>query len=284
MILVTGATGKVGKHVAAQLVAEGIAVRALVRDPATAVLPDGVEAVRGDLADPASLTEALAGEEVEGVFLIWPLPGPRGGAEAVAALAEHTRRIVYLSARGVPDDETARLTEDIFGTHAALERLIRASVAEWTLLRPGGFAGNTLLWAPQIRAGGPVRTAHPQAARTLVHEADIATAAVRALLTDDLVGAAPELTGTELLTQAEQVTVIGEVLGRHIAVEKLSRGQARDDLLAAGLPPAYADGILDAHAEMEAHPETVAPGALELLGRRPLTYRQWVTDHVADFR
>lgn len=191
MILVTGATGKVGKHVAAQLVAEGVAVRALVRDPATAVLPDGVEAVRGDLADPASLTAALAEEEVEGVFLIWPLAGPRGGAEAVAALAEHTRRIVYLSARGVPDDETAQLTEDIFGTHAALERLIRASVAEWTLLRPGGFAGNTLLWAPQIRAGGPVRTAHPQAARTLVHEADIATAAVRALLTGDLVGRRP---------------------------------------------------------------------------------------------
>ncbi len=53
---------------------------------------------------------------------------------------------------------------------------MRASGAEWTLLRPGGFAGNTLMWAPQIRAGAPVRTASPQAARTLVHEADIAAA------------------------------------------------------------------------------------------------------------
>ncbi|MGI5348064.1 NAD(P)H-binding protein [Streptomyces sp. CA-250714] len=291
MILVTGATGKVGGQVAAQLVAAGAAVRALVRDPATAVLPDAVEAargdqvdvVRGDLADPASLTAALTGE-VEAVFLVWPLGGPTGAAEVVTTLAAHTSRIVYLSTRGVPEDDEAELAEDILGTHAALERLVRGSGAEWTLLRPGGFAGNTLLWAPQVRAGGPVRTAHPQAARPVVHEADIATVAVRALLTDDLLGEAPELTGPELLTQAEQIAIVSEVLGRPLAVEKLSRSEARADLLAGGVPPAYADGILDAHAAMETDPETVVPGGAELLGRPPLTYRQWVTDHVADFR
>ncbi|MGP3990481.1 NAD(P)H-binding protein [Streptomyces sp. 3N207] len=291
MILVTGATGKVGGQVAAQLVAAEVAVRVLVRNPETAVLPDAVEAargglvdvVRGDLADPASLTEALAGE-VDAVFLMWPLAGPRGSAGIVAALAARTRRIVYLSTRGVSDDDTAELGEDILGTHAALERLIRASGAEWTLLRPGGFAGNTLGWAPQVRAGGPVRIAYPQAARTLVHETDVAGAAVRALLTDDLVGTAPELTGQELLTQAEQVAIIAEALGRSLTVEKLSREEAHADLLAAGLSPAYAEGILDAHAAMETDPETVVTGAAELLGHPPRTYRQWVTDHAADFR
>ncbi|MBO8194323.1 NmrA family NAD(P)-binding protein [Streptomyces oryzae] len=291
MILVTGATGKVGGQVAAQLVAAGVPVRVLVRDPRTAALPEAVEAargelvdvVRGDLTNPASLTEALTGE-VERAFLMWPLDGPHGAAEVVTALAAGVRRIVYLSTRGVPDDDSAPLGEDILGTHAALERRVRGSGVEWTLLRPGGFAGNTLGWAPQVRAGGPVRLAHPQAARTLVHEADVATAAVRALLTDELVGAAPELTGPELLTQAEQVAVIGEVVGRPLTVEKLSREEARADFLAAGLPPAYVEGILDAHAAMETDPETVAPGSSELLGRPALTYRQWVTDHLADFR
>ncbi|WP_254693480.1 NAD(P)H-binding protein [Streptomyces qinglanensis] len=284
VFVVVGATGKVGGQVAAQLAARGVGVRALVRDPAAARLPAGVEVVRGDLADPASLTRALAGAEVAGVFLVWPLAGPRGAAEAVGALAAHTRRIVYLSTRGVPEDDTAESAEDIPGTHAALERLVRASGAEWTLLRPGGFAGNTLMWAPQIRAGAPVRTASPQAARTLVHEADIAAAAVRALLTGDLVGAAPELTGPELLTQAEQIALIGEVLGRSVQVEKVTRGQARADLVAAGLPESYADGILDAHEAMETRPETVAPGAAALLGRPPRDFRRWVADHAADFR
>ncbi|WP_369203957.1 NAD(P)H-binding protein [Streptomyces sp. PU-14G] len=289
MILVTGATGKVGGQVAAQLAQAGTRVRALVRDPAIARLPDGVEAVRGDLADPASLTAALTAE-VDGAFLMWSLPHARGAAETVTLLAEHTRRLVYLSARGVPEDPGAGqpaaddAEADILGNHARLERLVRASGAEWTLLRPGGFASNTLEWASHVRAGGPVRTAYPKAGRTLVHEADIAALAVRALLTDDLVATAPEITGPDMLTQAEQIATIQDVLGRPLAVERVSRAESRAELIEAGLPPAYADGILDAHAAMETTPETLAPDTARLLGRPPLTYRQWVADHVADFR
>ncbi|MEU5832466.1 NAD(P)H-binding protein, partial [Streptomyces diacarni] len=102
MILVTGATGKVGGQVAAQLAEAGTRVRALVRDPAAARLPDGVEPVRGDFADPASLAAAVTAK-VDGVFLMWPLPHARGAAETVTLLAEHARRLVYLSARGVPE-------------------------------------------------------------------------------------------------------------------------------------------------------------------------------------
>ncbi|WP_225841872.1 SDR family oxidoreductase [Streptomyces albus] len=284
MILVTGATGKVGGQVAAQLVAAGVPVRALVRNPETAVLPAGVEPVRGDLADPAALTAALT-QEVTGVFLVWPLPGPGGAAEAVTALARRTGRIVYLSARGVPEapGDGGEPAADILGTHAVLERLVREAVPAWTLLRPGGFASNTLDWAAQVRSGDTVRTAYPKAARPLVHEADIAALAVRALLTDDLLGAVPEFTGPEVLTQAEQIAVIGGVVGRPLAVERLTRAEARTGLLAAGLPPAYADGILDAHAAMETEPESPAPASAALLGRLPRTYREWVTDHLADF-
>ncbi|MEU5832467.1 hypothetical protein ABZ820_02100, partial [Streptomyces diacarni] len=172
---------------------------------------------------------------------------------------------------------------DILGTHARLERLVRGSGAEWTLLRPGGFASNTLGWAAHVRAGGPVRTASPQAGRALVHEADIAALAVRALLTDELVATAPEITGPDVLTQAEQVATLREVLGRPLTVERVSRAESRTELIGAGVPPVYADAILDAHAAMETTPETVAPDTARLLGRPPLTYRQWVADHAADF-
>ncbi|RCG21235.1 NAD-dependent epimerase/dehydratase family protein [Streptomyces diacarni] len=296
MILVTGATGKVGGQVAAQLAEAGTRVPASASCAATR-LPDGVEPVRGDLADPASLAAAVTAK-VDGVFLMWPLPHARGAAETVTLLAEHARRLVYLSARGVPEageagksaGEAAKTGEaaeereaDILGTHARLERLVRGSGAEWTLLRPGGFASNTLGWAAHVRAGGPVRTASPQAGRALVHEADIAALAVRALLTDELVATAPEITGPDVLTQAEQVATLREVLGRPLTVERVSRAESRTELIGAGVPPVYADAILDAHAAMETTPETVAPDTARLLGRPPLTYRQWVADHAADF-
>src|SRR5262245_25919669 len=96
--LVTGATGNVGKHVVSSLVEEGAAVRALVRDPARVSLPEGVEAVRGDLSSPRTLEPALRG--VDGVYLMWPgLPVVPGVVETIAA---HAERVVYLSA-DVPD-------------------------------------------------------------------------------------------------------------------------------------------------------------------------------------
>ncbi|WP_326645195.1 NAD(P)H-binding protein [Streptosporangium sp. NBC_01755] len=70
MILVTGATGKVGGQAVAQLLEAGAAVRALTRNPSSARLPEGAEIVPGDLADPGSLDTALDG--VDSVFLVWP--------------------------------------------------------------------------------------------------------------------------------------------------------------------------------------------------------------------
>jgi uncharacterized protein YbjT (DUF2867 family) len=243
-----------------------------------------VEAVAGDLTDEASLRAALDG--VESAFLMWPLEDTGAARDVVAELAEHARRIVYLSAWGVPEEltDTTDPEPDIIGNHTTLERLVRGSGAEWTLLRPGGFATNTLGWAPQVRAGEVVRMPYPGAARSLIHEADIAAVAVRALLTDELVGTAATMSGPEVLTQAEQVSVIGEVLGRPLKAEKMSRDEAHAELVASGLPSHYATGILDAHARMEDEPETVAPGFEALAGRRARTYREWVADHVEDFR
>jgi uncharacterized protein YbjT (DUF2867 family) len=100
-ILVTGATGKVGDSVLSQLRDQGLAVRALVRDPRRAALRDGVEVAHGDLADPASLGSALDG--VDSVYLVWPtLAADHAAAATVAEIAQRARRIVYLSAMASP--------------------------------------------------------------------------------------------------------------------------------------------------------------------------------------
>jgi uncharacterized protein YbjT (DUF2867 family) len=256
VIFVIGATGKVGRHVVSGLLERDVQVRALARDADAAGLPGGVDVVSGDLADPQGLAEHLNG--VEAVFLVWPFFGADGADEVVATLAAHTRRIVYL--------------------WAAVERAIERSATEWTFLRPTGFAANTLMWADQIRESGVVRWPYGQAARSLIHERDIAAVAVRALTDDGHVGASYVLTGPETLTQAEQVHAIGDALGRPVRWEELSRKEAEEQI--AGVP----DTALDTWASFVETPEIVTSVVEELTGEPARPFDEWARDHVEDFR
>ncbi|MGJ6968076.1 NAD(P)H-binding protein [Streptosporangium sp. G11] len=292
MILVTGATGKVGGQAVSQLLDAGVAVRALTRDPASTIFPKGVEVVRGDLADPATLDDALDG--VESVFLVWPtLSADHAAPATIETIAKHARRIVYLSAHGVPDPAAGVPEEDpnsILGSHALLERLIERSGLEWTFLRPGGFAANTLMWASQIRDTGTVRWLHGAASRALIHERDIAAAGVSVLTGTGTgtgtghAGARYVLSGPEVLTQVEQVTAIGQAIGRPVRWEDLSPETALRELLDQGWPPAAAEEMVDAYAGMVTSPESVTSTVEELTGRPATPFRQWAADHADDFR
>lgn len=280
MILVTGATGNVGGNIVSQLLSAGATVRAMTRNPRSADLPDDVEAVGGDLADPASLAAALEG--VQSVFLLWPtLSADHAAPETIEMIAGHAQRIVYLSANGVPDDPAERV-EGILDSHATLERLIEKSGLEWTFLRPAGFATNVLWWADQIRAVGIVRWVYGAAGRSLIHERDIAAVAVRALTQDGHAGQKYVLTGPETLTQIQQVQIIGAAIGRPLRFEEIPPEIAREQLLAT-LPPSAVDGILKAHAAMVTNPEPVTSTVEQLTGTPPRTFRQWATDHAIDF-
>jgi uncharacterized protein YbjT (DUF2867 family) len=272
--LIVGATGNVGGALARELAAAGVPARALVRHDAD--LPPGIEPVRGDLADPPSLDLALDGTGA--VFLVWPNGDPAGAEDVVARLAG--RRVAYLSMYGADDGVGAA---PIARMHGRLERLVREHAGEWSLLRAGGFAANTLGWADQVREGR-VRWPYGEAGRSLVHEDDLAAVARVALTTDRLVGAAPHLTGPETLTQRAQVQTIGEVLGLEVEWEELSRTDARDRLLGWGWPTETVDGALDAWAAMVASPEIVSSDIERVLGRPAIPFAQWVRDHATAFR
>jgi uncharacterized protein YbjT (DUF2867 family) len=103
-ILVTGATGNVGRHITVQLRDAGVTVRALSRDPSSPRLPAGVTVSRGDLTDPDSLRNAVAQwGGADAAFLLWPFLTAQGAEAAVSAIAGHVRRIVFLSAISVHD-------------------------------------------------------------------------------------------------------------------------------------------------------------------------------------
>jgi uncharacterized protein YbjT (DUF2867 family) len=279
-ILVVGATGHVGRQVATQLQRAGHVVRAVTRDPARAGLPAGIEVVRADLSEPATLEAPLRG--LEAVFLVWPFLTTEAAPAVVDRLAGQARRVVYLSSMGRPDGHGGATAP--IPLHAEMERLIQASGLGWTFLRPGGFATNTLLWAPQIRAGGVIRWPFAAAARSLIHEADIAAVAVLALTRGGHAGATHLLSGPATVTQTEQVRLIGEAAGHPTRFEEIPPEVAREQLLAAWGNPSFVDSALATWAWFEREPELVTPTVEKLSGSPARTFRQWTLDHAADFR
>lgn len=264
-ILVTGATGNVGRQVVAQLPGP---VRALSRTPFG--FPPDVGTVRGDLAVPATLAAALKG--VEAVFLMWPLHTGSALPAVLDLLRRRVRRVVFLGSGGVAD-----LTMD------EQEALVAASGLEWTVIRPGTFAANALWWTKQIRSGNVVRGAHGTLALPMLHEADIAAVAVQALTTSHA-GRTYHLTGPELLTQAQQVRIIGEAIGRPLHWEELSRPEARRQLLTDDFPESFVDVLLDTYATMSTTPPPkITTTVAEVTGRPASTFRQWAQDHSGDF-
>ena len=276
MILVTGATGTVGRQTVSQLLEAGAEVRALTRHPDAARLPSGVDVVGIDLSDPSTLAPALNG--VEAVFLVWPFTTVERAPEVLDTVERRARRLVYLSSAGGQQPDPVGLF------HADMEQLIEQSKLEWTFLRPSGFASNTLMWAGQIRGDGVVRWPYGAAARSLIHESDIAAVAVRALTGEGHVGAKHVLTGPELLTQVEQVQTIGEAIGRPARWEDVPPAAVRDGLAAAFGDASFADHALDTWARFVEEPELVTSTVERVTGTPARTFREWASDHAGDFR
>jgi uncharacterized protein YbjT (DUF2867 family) len=174
-ILVTGATGNVGREVTAQLVSAGVPVRPFVRDARTIRSLAGMEVAEGDLSLPGTLERALAG--IEAVFLVWPFLTSDGASTVLATIARAACRLVYLSSSGV-DADAEWQADPINQLHADMEGLIEASGLDWTILRANTIASNALGWAGQIRGGDVVRG--PDIAPTaVIDQRDVAAVAVR---------------------------------------------------------------------------------------------------------
>ncbi|HEY3571474.1 MAG TPA: NAD(P)H-binding protein [Thermoanaerobaculia bacterium] len=278
-ILVTGSTGTIGRQVVSQLLSTDAQVRAMTRNPDAADLPSGVEVVRGDLTDPASLDRCLEG--IEAVFLVWTAPAAAVPG-AVERIAKQARRAVFLTAPHKTPHPLFQQTNPMAAMHAEIERRIAASGLQWTFLRPGMFAANALSWwGPQIRSGDVVRWPYADVPTAPIHERDVAAVAVRALLAEGHEGAEYVLTGPESLSHREQVITIGEGIGRPLRFEEISPEEARREL---PFPAPAMDMLLEAWAAALGHPALVTSTVEEITGRPARTFRDWVADHAAELR
>lgn len=266
MILVTGATGNIGRLVVDELLAAGATrVRALTNKPEKAALPPQVEVVRGWLGRIETLPAALEG--VEKVYLA-PLESTVREVTALAAKAG-VQHIVDVS--GPKDSHWA-----------SVAIAVEESGVPWTHLGPGEFMDNLLIWAEQIRTTGQVRDGYPNAANARIDLGDIAAVAARVLLEDGHTGKEYLLTGPQTLTRAEMVRHIGAALGREIPYVALDHEEA-----VAALEPVmgeFARWYVDGMRDLAAHPQQANRMVEEITGRPATTFAQWARRNVDAFR
>jgi uncharacterized protein YbjT (DUF2867 family) len=280
-ILMIGATGNIGAEVVAQLTETRAQVRALVRDPERANLSPQVEVMQGDLTRPETLDACLAG--IDTVFLVWTAPA-HSVADAIEKIAKYARTIVFLSAPLKTPHSFFQQPNSSRVLAEQIERTIEASGLEWTHLRPGMFALNSrLFWGPQIKRGDLVRWPYLAAPTAPIDERDIAAVAVRTLIEDGHAGMEYVMTGPQSLSQREQISTIGGVIGRSLRIEEISPEEVRREGL-GGMPSAVVSKLMDAWAAAIGQPAVVTSMVDEMTGKPARTFAEWASANVAYFR
>ncbi|GLY03702.1 NmrA family NAD(P)-binding protein [Actinoplanes sp. NBRC 101535] len=267
-ILVTGATGNVGRMVVDELLTRDFDdVRALTVDPERAALPAGVSVVRGFLGRTATLPAAL-----DGVDVMYLAPHP-------ATAFEVCRMAADAGVRWIVDMAGAK------GDHwQVIEDAVEACGVPWTHLEPGEFMANALIWADQIRSGDEVRDACPRAVNAPVAQEDIAAVAAEVIRggPDRHAGHSYELTGPEALSRPEKVAAIAAALGRPLTYVELTGAEATAQFTA--MMGEYGPWYLDGLAQLAAAPQAAGSTVSDLLGRPAMTYAEWARRHSGLFR
>jgi uncharacterized protein YbjT (DUF2867 family) len=278
LVLVTGAAGNVGSRLVRRLVARNIPVRAFVRKGEAA--PKGAEAFEGDLADRDSVRAAM-----KGVSKVYLLSAGANVAELEsnvidAGAAEGVKHIVKHSVQGA-EYEGAIIPKQ----HRASEKRIEASKVPWTFLRPASFASNAFGWAGMLKGGDAVYGPFGEASLPVIDPEDIAAVAEKVLTEDGHAGKAYTLTGPETLTTAEQVAIVGKVLGRKLAYVNVPDEAAAKGMVDMGMPPAVVDNMIDL-VKMLRSLGRIEPTKTvsELLGRSATPFGSWAEANAAAFK
>lgn len=287
MILITGATGSIGRDVVAGLTAAGAPVRVFVRDPLKArALPgfDHAELAAGDYGRPETLAPAMDG--VERMLLVPPTEPDWGRAQSAiveAARRAGVRHVVKVSVIGAGPDERPYTLR----AHHAGERELEASGMAWTHLRPSSFMQNlATFYAATIAAESAFYQCTGEHPMSLIDTRDVAEVAVLALTERGHEGAVHTLTGPEAITYAEVARRLSAVLGREIRYVDLPPDEYKRAMAGAGLPDWAASEIADLYGRsliQDGRAAEITATLRELLGRPPRGFDEFARDYAPVF-
>jgi uncharacterized protein YbjT (DUF2867 family) len=283
MILVTGSTGKVGRHLVDALKAKGAPFKALARTEASAraLAAQGVEAVRGDLTDTSSLRAAFRGTEK--LFLLSSAPRFDGAEIAAIEAAKNSgvKQVVKLSAMGALADGVSPLMR----AHARSERALEDSGLAFTILRPTFFMQNWVaFYSHGIKAGQPVNVNAGDARLNWIDARDIAEVAAAALAGPGHEGFVYELTGPESLSHAEVAGRLGKLLRREVAYASVPDAAAFQAMKGMGMDPWYAYGMVALYQGVRRGGADAVTGTVELVtGHAPRTIDAFLEESLPAF-
>jgi uncharacterized protein YbjT (DUF2867 family) len=283
MILITGASGTVGRAVLAEVARSGQKHRAMYRSREEAAkAPAGTETVIADFSDKASLSLALRG--VESVYLVCsPIPAlvQLEGNMIEASEAAGVRRIVLNSALGAGD-----YGKSFPSWHREVEDRLKAAKMAHSILRPNSFLQNLLAYyAPSIRAQGAFYGAMGNARTSYLDVRDIAVVAAKALRGSEHDGKTYELNGPEALTCAEVAERISQHAGIATRYVDIPIEAQRKAMLGQGMPEWQVKALLELQEYYTGGKGGMLDGVLEgLLGRSPITIDQFLEEFAGEFR
>jgi uncharacterized protein YbjT (DUF2867 family) len=281
MIVVTGATGNVGRTLVRLLAEAGEKVTAVSRRVGDADVPAGARAVPADLADAQTLRPALDGADAVFLAPAGDLLASAGSPGGLIEVIEQSgvRRVVLLSSQ-------ASRTRPQAISHSRLrdfEHAVTTSGLSWTVLRPGGFASNTFAYIPSIRTARTVAAPFGDVGLPLVDPADIAEVAAAALRDDHHAGHAYALTGPSLVSPRQQAAALGTALGAELDFTELTRDQALATMVQF-MPEPVAQGTLDILGAPTQEEQSISLEVEKILGRAPRTFAEWAQCNTAAFR
>ncbi|MEF2528010.1 MULTISPECIES: NAD(P)H-binding protein [Streptomyces] len=277
MIVVTGATGNVGRTLVRLLAEQGREVTAVSRRITPADVPPGVHTVAADLARPDAADLPAAADAV--FLLVGGELMMTGDPAAVVAPFAGCGRIVLLSSQGVITRPDSLSHGRAF---AAYEQAVMDSGTDWTILRPGGFASNAHAWAPSVKASRTVAAPFGDVGLPVVDPDDIAAVAAAVLTQPGHSRACYELTGPAPTTPLQRTAALADAIGEHVAFIGQTREEARAQMLAF-MPAPVADTTLDIIGTPTPREQAVSPDIERILGRPATPFADWARRNAAAF-
>jgi uncharacterized protein YbjT (DUF2867 family) len=284
MIFVTGASGTVGREVVAQLLAQGVPVRALTRDPARAKIDQRAAVITGDTTQPETFAHRLKGSDA----LFSVVFGPRMAAEeaelARVARDAGVKHIVKLSALGAGGESGPRV--GIAGWHEAAEKALAASGVPYTFVQATAFMSNLFFQREPIVRMGKLFSNYGDGKLAFIHPRDIASVAVKALTSPDHHrNKAYPVTGSEALSMHEVAQLLSDALGRKIDYVPVTDEATADSFRQHGMPAEVIEALLPfGKIVREGRAAAVSSAVRDVTGRAPLTYAEWLKEYSGAFQ
>jgi NAD(P)H dehydrogenase (quinone) len=282
-VIVTGASGNLGRLVAEQLLDRLPAQDVILvsRNPGalSELAERGVTVRRGDFDEPASLTDAFAGGDR--MLLISTMAIGRRTAQHRAALdsaaAAGVKHVAYTS---LTNPLAGHPTGAVVEEHGETEEMLRNGDLAWTVLRNAAYSELQVPLGALAVTYGKLVTNADGGRIAPISRHDCAAAAAEVLTTDGHEGQTYEITGPQALTQADIAELLSEVSGRPVQVMPTGDRRLLWGLGRIGTPKPVARAIVNLGvATREGYFDLIDPAVERLIGRPPRTLREVLVDH-----